>query len=83
MLPGFKVATVELDGSIGSFTLDPSSPAGVPLIVHAYLEQDAALRYMWSPENTDSVARFLRDAPQDTHFLFLSYGREPPFPQQS
>ena len=42
---GFKVATVGLNGSIGSYTLDPSSHLGVPLVVHAYFQEDATLRW--------------------------------------
>jgi len=45
VIPGFTVATVDLDGSIGSFALDPSNHSGVPLVVHAFLEEDATLRY--------------------------------------
>ena len=70
----FTLATI--DG--GKFTLDPKHSKGTPLVFHAYLPQDAALRYMWHPDNADTLAKFLRDSPAETHYLFISYGREYP-----
>lgn len=73
---GFTVATIELDGSIGSFNLDLHTREGMPLLVHAYLPEDAALRFMWSRADLNGTKRFLKDVPKETHFLFISYGCE-------
>ena len=70
----FTLATI--DG--GNFTLDPENGKGTPLVFHAFLPQDAALRYMWHPDNADTLAKFLRDSPAETHYLFISYGCESP-----
>ena len=74
---GFSIATIKLDGSIGNFTVDRETGKGLPLLVHAYLPEDAALKYMWSPSNINNTNKFLEDIPEDAHFMFISYGSEP------
>ena len=63
-------------GSLGNFTLSLSKAEGLLLLVHAYLPEDAALSFMWSPLNRNKTAQFLNEIPEDTHFLFMSYGCE-------
>lgn len=58
----------------GMFELNETH--GFPLIVYIHLPQDARLRYMWSPENEETIANFLEDSPDDVDFLFMSYGRK-------
>ena len=76
MHEGFTASTIGLDGSPGEYTLSLSPPRGLPLLVHAYLPEDAALSFMWSAANRNKTADFLDDVPEDTHFLFVSYGCE-------
>ena len=77
---GFSAATIDLDGSVGNFTLDAKTGQGLPLLVHAYLPEDAALRYMWSEADLNGTQKFLRGIPADTNFLFISYGCKHPIP---
>lgn len=67
------MATIELDGSIGNFTLDLETKKGMPLIIHAYYPQDASLRYMWSSQNLENTIKFLNETPVETNFMFVSY----------
>ena len=84
MHEGFTAATIGLDGSPGDFSLSLSPPRGLPLLVHAYLPEDAVLSYMWSAANINKTAEFLDDVPEDVHFLFVSYGCKPlPEPSSS
>ena len=66
-LAGFRTTTLD-----GAFELNHT--AGYPLIVHAYLPQDARLRYMWSSRSDDTISAFLRDSPEGIDYLFVSYG---------
>lgn len=74
MLEGFTAATIGLNGSPEKYTLSLNPPRGLPLLVHAYLPEDAALGFMWSAANRNKTAEFLDEVPEDTHFLFVSYG---------
>ena len=70
MCAGFNVSTLT-----GSFALPPfPERLPFPVVIMAYDPTDAASQFMWTSDN--SLRSFLRSAPEETRYLFLSYGRK-------
>lgn len=71
LVPGSPAPALTVPTLSGSYTWDPSSPSGVPMLAMVLQQEDAFSDCMWSTDS--SLDDFILESPNSTSYLFLSY----------